>query len=287
MFLLHGDAKYIDVLERVLYNGLISGVSLSGDRFFYQNPLESKGRRERSPWFEVACCPGNIVRFIPSFPGYIYAQKDQRLYVNLFVQSGTTVVVNGQKVSLSQETRYPWEGHVTITIDPEREEEFAVLVRIPGWAQNEPVPSDLYRFLDESAGSAAIRVNDTSYPFEMEKGFAKIRRKWKKGDRVELILPMPIRRVGSHEKVQDNQDKMALQRGPIVYCFEGVDNEGHVLDRSLAVNAPWETRFLQGQLGGLMVIEGSFSDKSPATAVPYYAWAHRGADEMAVWMRLK
>jgi DUF1680 family protein len=284
MFLLHGDAKYIDVLERILYNGLISGVSLNGDRFFYQNPLESKGSRERSPWFEVACCPGNIVRFIPSFPGYIYAKKGDSLYVNLFVQSQTSIPLKSQTVSLSQETRYPWEGNVTLTVDPEKEEELTVLIRIPGWAQNQPVPSDLYRFKDEHTDDVGLRINDMPYPIETEKGFAKIKKKWTQGDRIELTLPMPIRRVLGHEKVPDNQGKMALERGPVVYCLEGVDNEGRVLGRSIPDNSSMETRFLPELLGGLMVIEGSFSDDGPLTAVPYYAWAHRGAGEMAVWI---
>ncbi len=287
MFLLHGEAKYIDVMERVLYNGLISGISLKGDCFFYQNPLESTGRYERSPWFEVACCPGNIVRFIPSFPGYIYAKTDDNLYINLFVQSRANIEFKNQTVQLNQETRYPWEGNVQITVDPEEEGEFVVHVRIPGWAQGQPVPSDLYLFLDEHANDVDIRVNGMPYPIEMENGFAKLRRKWKKGDRIELNLPMPIRRVQSHENVQDNQGKIALQRGPIVYCFEGVDNVDRVLDRSLPDSSSLETEFLPDLLGGLVVIKGRFSDKSPLTAIPYYAWAHRGAGEMAVWINHK
>jgi DUF1680 family protein len=284
MFLLHGEAKYIDVMERTLYNSLISGVSLNGDRFFYQNPLESKGRRERSPWFEVACCPGNIVRFIPSFPGYIYAKRDDSLYVNLFVQSRINVELMNQKVSLSQETRYPWEGNVHINVDPDEEGEFAVLIRIPGWARGQPVPSDLYRFLDEHTDDVDIRISGTPYPIERENGYAKLRRTWKKGDRIELNLSMPVRRVQSHENVQDNQGKIALQRGPIVYCFEGVDNEGRVLNRSLPDDSRWKTEFHPDLLGGLTVIKGSFSDKRPFAAIPYYAWAHRGAGEMAVWI---
>jgi DUF1680 family protein len=284
MFLLHGDAKYIDVLERVLYNGLISGVSLNGDRFFYQNPLESRGKVERSPWFEVACCPGNIVRFIPSFPGYVYAKRDSSLYVNLFVQSSAKIERTGQTVRLRQETRYPWEGEVKITVDPEREEEFAVFVRVPGWAQGQPVPSDLYRFLDEQDENIGIRVNGDSFPFEMEKGFARLNRKWSPGDTIELRLPMPVRRVASHENVEDNQGKVALQRGPIVFCFEGVDNADRVLDRFLPDDSPLETEFLPDLLGGLVIVKGVSADNDPLTAIPYYAWAHRGAGEMAVWI---
>lgn len=285
MFLLHGEAKYIDVMERILYNGLISGVSLTGDRFFYQNPLESGGRRERSPWFEVACCPGNIVRFIPSFPGYIYARADDNLYINLFVRNETNIKIKNQRVRLGQDTLYPWEGKVKITIDPEKDMEFGILVRIPGWAQDQPVPSDLYRFLDEQEMTIDIRVNGAQYPIEWEKGYARLRRKWTPGDTIELGLPMPVRRVLSHENVQDNRGKVALQRGPIVYCFEGADNAGRVLDRVLPDDARLETHFLPDLLGGLTVIQGRSADKSSLTAIPYYAWAHRGAGEMAVWIQ--
>jgi len=285
MFLLHGEAKYIDVMERVLYNGLISGVSLNGDRFFYQNPLESRGRNERSPWFEVACCPGNIVRFIPSFPGYVYAKRDNSLYVNLFVESTAKIELANQAVRLHQETRYPWEGEVKITVDPERKEEFVVFVRVPGWAQDQPVPSDLYRFLDEQEDNIDIQVNGNSFPFAMEKGYAQLHRKWKPGDMIELGLPMPVRKVLSHEDVKENVGKVALQRGPIVYCFEGADNAGQVLDRALPDDSLLETEFLPDLLGGLVIIKDSSAEKRQLTAIPYYAWAHREADEMAVWIR--
>jgi len=224
------------------------------------------------------------VRFIPSFPGYIYAKKDDNLYVNLFVQSKANIELKNQTVRLSQETRYPWEGNVQINVHPEEEGEFAVYVRIPGWAQGQPVPSDLYRFLDEHANDVDIRVNGTPYPIGMENGFAKLKRKWKQGDRIELNLPMPVRRVQSHENVQDNHGKIALQRGPIVYCFEGVDNADRVLDRSLPDDSSLETEFFPDLLGGLVVIKSTALDKSPITAIPYYAWAHRGAGEMAVWI---
>ena len=284
MFLLHGKAKYIDVLERVLFNGLVSGVSLEGDCFFYQNPLESRGRRERSPWFEVACCPGNIVRFIPSFPGYIYAKKDNDLYINLFVQSKANIEMKNQTVRLSQETRYPWEGNIQISVQPEKAGEFTVFVRIPGWAQGQPVPSDLYRFEDEHINSPEIQINGTPYPLKMENGFARLNRKWEAEDRIELSLSMPVRRVSSHEGVQENQGKVAIQRGPIVYCFEGADNAGQVLDLVLPDDSRLETQFLPELLGGLVVIKGNSIDNRPLIAIPYYAWAHRGAGEMAVWI---
>ncbi len=298
MFLLHGEARYIDVLERILYNGLISGVSLEGDRFFYQNPLESGGGYQRSPWFEVACCPGNIVRFVPSFPGYIYAKKNDSLYVNLFVQSQANFDLQDCSVQIRQETRYPWEGEVKISIDPDREETFEIMVRIPAWARNLPIPSGLYDFLDKPEENIRLRVNSQSYPLVMDRGFARISRKWKAGDKVELDLPMPVRRVLSHENVQDNRGKVALQRGPIVYCLEGVDNEGRVVDLFLPDGSPLEPEFRPEMLGGVYIIKGTGIEEvkdeesgtlspqeRPLLAIPYYAWAHRGAGEMTVWIR--
>jgi hypothetical protein len=287
MFLLHGDAKYVDILERVLYNGLISGVSLNGDRFFYQNPLESRGSRERSPWFEVACCPGNIVRFLPSFPGYIYAKKDDSLFINLYVRSEATVEMKDQTVRLNQETRYPWEGTIQITVHPEIEEKFTIYARIPGWTRGQPVPSDLYRFLEEHKNKAEIHINGEPCRFEMENGYARLDRKWKRGDRIEMSLPMPVHRVQSHENVHGNRGKVALQRGPILYCFEAADNSGRVLGLTLPDDSPLETKFHPDLLGGVVVIESTAADKSALTAIPYYAWAHRGAGEMAVWIKNK
>jgi len=224
MFLLGGDAKYIDVLERVIYNGFLSGISLSGDKFFYPNPLASDGDYQRSPWFGCACCPTNIVRFMPSLPGYAYAQQGNVLYVNLFIGGSATIKMDNNTVRLEQQTRYPWDGDVKITVEPKRSGELTICVRIPGWAQNEPVPSDLYRFLNESSEKVTLKVNGESVDLNIDKGFASINRRWEKGDTIELGLPMPIRRVVSHPNVKDNAGRTAVQRGPVVYCFEGVDN---------------------------------------------------------------
>ena len=297
LFLLHGDARYIDVMERVLYNGLISGVSLSGDRFFYQNPLESKGKYERSPWFEVACCPGNITRFIPSFPGYVYAQRNGILYVNLFVGDTAKIIVENNSVEIKQETRYPWEGVVKITIDPERSAEFTLNIRIPGWAQNIPVPSDLYRYMRKRNEEVKLTVNGNPFTMDIERGYARIRRRWRRGDVVELDLPMPVRRVICNENVKDNRGKVALERGPLVYCAEWVDNGGGVLDLLLPDSIELESKYQEDMLGGIVIIKGKVfelkkSDDGKFTgridreliAIPYYAWAHRGEGEMAVWL---
>jgi len=297
LFLLHGDAKYIDVLERVLYNGLISGVSLRGDRFFYPNPLESHGQYKRSPWFGCACCPGNITRFIPSFPGYVYAQRNGILYVNLFVGGTAKVMVENNSVGIKQETGYPWDGDVKIFMDPESTEEFAIYVRIPGWAQNRPVPSDLYRYLNRSEKEVTLKVNGEQIALDMESGYAQIRRRWRKGDVVELDLPMPVMRVICNENVKDNRGKVALERGPLVYCAEWVDNAGGVFNLFLPDNMELYSEYQEEMLGGVVVIKGkaielqkSYDGKSTRKinreliAIPYYAWAHRGEGEMAVWL---
>jgi DUF1680 family protein len=256
MFLSHGDAKYIDVLERTLYNGLLSGVSLSGDRFFYPNPLESQGQYRRSPWFTCACCPGNIARFIPAVPGYIYAHSEDKLYVNLFVNGSGTILIGDNTVQIRQKTRYPWDGLVKMTVEPQRSDKFTICIRIPGWAQNQPVPSDLYRFADSSNEKVCLSVNGKEIALDMEKGFACIERMWNKGDVIEMNLPMPVRRVVSHKAVHANTGRVALQRGPIVYCAEGLDNDGHALNLLLPDNAELRTEHRKNLLGGVTVICG-------------------------------
>lgn len=299
LFLLHGEAKYIDVLERTLYNGLISGVSLEGDKFFYPNPLESDGRHERSAWFGCACCPGNVTRFMASVPGYAYAHRDDRLYVNLFVAGKATLKMADQTVTLKQETRYPWDGAVRLTVEPEQSgKEFTLAVRIPGWARNEPVPSDLYRFMQENAERPTLKVNGRSTPLQLSQGYATIRRAWNNGDVVELNLPMPIRRVLCYEKVEANTGKVALQRGPIVYCVEWPDIEdGHVLNLLLTDDVQLKSEYRHEMLGGVEVLRGQAVSLTEAKqgqsiiqkptellAIPYYAWAHRGKGQMAVWL---
>ena len=296
-FLLHGDAKYIDVLERVIYNGLISGVSLSGDLFFYPNPLASYGQHERSPWFNCACCPSNISRFMPSVPGYVYAQRDNDLYVNLFVQSQVDVDLAGHKVALKQTTDYPWDGKIRIDVEPERTGTFAIFVRIPGWARNSPLPSDLYRFMDETEVTPSLKVNGEAMPLDLENGYVQLRRSWVSGDTIDLELPMPVRRVISHDKVEDNRGRVALQRGPLVFTAEGLDNGGNVSHLVLPDESQLTAEFRESLFGGVTVITGSatalfgqgegalFIEKQQDfVAIPYYAWAHRGKGEMAVWL---
>ena len=295
MFLLHGDAKYIDVLERVLYNGFLSGVSLEGDKFFYPNPLASDGKHQRSPWFDCACCPTNVVRFVPSVPGYAYAQQSDSVYINLFVGGSAKIRIEGNDVRLTQQTDYPWDGEIKITVEPELLQEFAVCVRVPGWALNQPVPSDLYKYMNKSDEKVELEVNGEAVAVDVQKGFARIHREWKKGDVIQLNLPMPIRRVFCNKKVKVNLGRVALQRGPIVYCAEEADNGPNVRRLVLSTDIRLKPEFREDLLGGLCVITGTirswhreeeyvFPDKQDFVAIPYYAWSHRGAGEMAVWL---
>lgn len=297
MFLLHGEAQYIDVLEKVIYNGMLSGVALSGDLFFYPNPLESSGQHTRSSWFNCACCPSNISRFLPSIPGYVYAQSGKSLFVNLFVDSQADIVLNGTKISVSQETDYPWEGRVQIRLEPESVKRWTVHVRIPGWAVEQPVPSDLYHYIDNVDEVPILMVNGETIPLNMDKGYVPIQRVWKRGDTIELNLPMPVRRVESHPEVKGNSGKIALVRGPIVYCAEWPDNSGHVSNLILPDDTRFNVEHHPDLLNGVTVIKGQAlalyggeeklatrTEKQEFTAIPYYSWAHRGPGEMVVWL---
>jgi DUF1680 family protein len=299
LFLLHGDAKYVDVMERTLYNGLLSGVSLDGKRFFYPNPLESDGQHQRSPWFGVACCPGNMTRFLASVPGYIYAHRGNSIYVNLYA-AGTAEIDLGkaQRVKVTQQTRYPWDGSVRLEVEPQKKTKLTMNLRVPGWARNEPVPSDLYQFQDTTPQPVTLKVNGKAMRVQLEKGYASITRAWKKGDVVELDLPMPVQRVRANALVEEDAGKVALQRGPLVYCVEWPDvKDGHVVNLLLPNSEPLTADFRPDLLGGIEVIKGEAinlryadarknvaTEKTALTAIPYYAWANRGRGEMAVWL---
>lgn len=296
LFLLHGDAKYYDILERTLYNGLISGVSLDGGGFFYPNPLESMGQHQRQPWFGCACCPSNICRFIPSLPGYVYAVKDNQVYVNLFMGNEAELKVGGKKVILHQETRYPWDGHVTLTVDKNAAGTFAMKIRIPGWVRNQVVPSDLYTYSDGKRPGYSVKVNGEAVTSALEQGYFTIERKWKKGDRVELQLDMEVRTVKANGKVEADRGRMAVERGPIVYCAEWPDNSFNVLSLLMNQHPQFEVVERPDLLYGLNQIktpvqtleydeQGRLVVKDQElTLIPYYAWAHRGPGNMAVWL---
>ncbi|NQU54982.1 MAG: glycoside hydrolase family 127 protein [Bacteroidetes bacterium] len=292
LFLNDADAKYYDVLERTLYNGVISGVSLSGDKFFYDIPLESVHNHERAPWFGCACCPGNVTRFMASIPGYVYAVGENSIFVNLFAQCDAEIRVDKSVVKIRQETRYPWEGNVKLKIEKAPEGKMALMVRIPGWAQNQVVPSNLYNFMNENSEQFVIKVNGKTISTKLNKGYAGIKRNWKRGDVVELELPMPVRKVLTNDKVENNQGKFALQRGPVVYCFEDKDNSnGWMFDNFVDTNTAVENQFEEELLGGVVSLTMEAKNISEqgiqATtlrAIPYYTWNNRGTSNMLVWM---
>lgn len=298
LFLRHGDARYVDVFERTLYNGFLSGVSLSGDRFFYPNPLESRSGGVRSPWFDCACCPPNVVRMMAALPGCVYAQDADGLYVNLFVGSRAETRLNGQTVRLSQQTDYPWAGHVRLTVDPAHPAKFALRVRIPGWARETPLPGSLYRYADKPSGIPMVSVNGSPVTLTPAKGYAILDRLWKHGEVVTLELPMPVRRLAADARVREDKGRIALQRGPLVYCAEGVDqHDGRVLSLAIRDNDKITARLRKDLLGGVVTLTstaalvGRDQDGRPKalrgerlTAIPYYAWANRGRGEMAVWL---
>ena len=297
MFLLHGESKYYDVLERTLYNGLISGVSLEGNGFFYPNPLESIGQHQRQAWFGCACCPSNIARFIPSVPGYVYAVKDNALYVNLFMPNTMKQKVLGKEVVLSQQTVYPWNGDIDITVDKTAlRKEMALKIRIPGWVKGDVVPSDLYKYADGKRLGYTVCLNGEKVESELEDGYFVITRKWKKGDKVSVHFDMEPRVVKAHQMVRADQGRIAVERGPLVYCAEWPDNAGFSVRSILMNQAPQFSTYHVQELFGLEKIttcaqtlsfgeDGRLAAKDVLlTLIPYYAWCHRGSGEMAVWL---
>jgi DUF1680 family protein len=297
MFLFHGNAKYIDIMERSLYNGVISGVSLDGKTFFYPNPLESSHGHARSPWFGCACCPSNICRFIASVPGYVYAIRDRAVYVNLFVDSRATLEVAGQQVRCVQETDYPWNGRIRLKVTPERPASLTLKIRIPDWARTRLDSTALYRFADPAPAAPRIEVNGQAVPLELDRGYVTLTRQWNGQDTVDIHLPMPVQRVLCDERVTENVGKAALQRGPLVYCLEYPDvTGGKVLNLLLEVDAKLTAQHQDPLLGGVTTLAGSAQElrrtqgeeitHSPRAfrAIPYYAWAHRGQGPMSVWI---
>lgn len=275
MNLLHRHGRYADVVERVLYNGFLSGVSLAGDRFFYVNPLASRGGHHRQAWYGTACCPVNVVRFLPSLPGYVYATSDEGLYVNLYAAGEADVTVKGSKLHVKQETRYPWDGAVKLTLTPQRPGPFSVYLRIPEWCEGPTFRVNGERIKD-------VVVSD---------GYLPVRVIWKPGDAIELDLPMPIRRVKADARVKANVGRVALQRGPVVYCAEAVDNGGRVDDLVLPPDSELNAERRDDLLGGVTALTGTAQRRTkdgtePAKflAVPYYAWDHRDPGQMAVWL---
>ena len=304
MFLLHGDAKYIDVLEKILYNGFISGVGLDGKSFFYSNAMEidngdrpNDAERKRSGWFSCACCPPNVARLMASVPGYIYAQHDHEIFVNLYMSSKTDFSFDKKKIAITQESNYPWEGKIVISVDPSSKSKFNLSLRIPGWAIGKAMPTSLYSFTERSTEQPTIFVNGNPVPLTMTNGYVTLNREWKRGDKVEINLPMPVHHVSAHRLVSDDQGKVAIQRGPIIYCAEWKDNSGATSNLLLPENANMTYEFKADFIGGLGVIHSrvpAVSINAGGTsvetklqefkAIPYFSWANRGEGEMKVWL---
>ena len=300
MNLLTGESKYIDVLEKSLYNGALDGLSFSGDRFFYGNPLSSKGDYQRSEWFGTACCPSNIARLIESLGDYIYAKSDNDIWVNLFVGSNASVDLKNNTVQLEQRTNYPWEGDVQMIVSPQKKSKFSLHIRIPGWAQNQPSPGATYRFLDNSAKKWTLTLNGQTIPYTLIDGYAVINKEWKKGDIISLALPIETKKVIAIDSIADDRNKISLQRGPLMYCFEHTDNGGKVANIYIPDNIEFSNNFENNLLGGIMKLEAvapsiKISDDGLSVttenkriaAIPYFAWANRGAGQMQVWMPRK
>ena len=296
LFLLHGQSKYYDVLERTLYNGLLSGVSLDGDGFFYPNPLESVGQHVRQPWFGCACCPSNICRFIPSVPGYVYAVKDKSLYVNLFMSNEATLDVDGRPVDIEQTTRYPWDGDIALRIRKNRAGTFTLKIRIPGWVRGEAVPSDLYTYDDGLKLNYTVSLNGTPVTGALQDGYFCITRRWRTDDRVDVHFDMEARTVKAHPAVEADRGRIAVERGPLVYCAEWPDNDfdigSIILNRRPTFTSVKRPELLRGivqlQTKAQALAYGSDGRLTATdvtlTLTPYYAWAHRGAGKMAVWL---
>jgi DUF1680 family protein len=299
LFLLHGQSKFIDILEKTLYNSMLSGVSLSADRFFYPNPLASDGQQERQAWFGCACCPSNVARFVPAIPGYVYAATDNELYVNLFISNDATVNLGRKKVSISQKANFPWDGKVEISVNPETRQKFELKIRIPGWAKNEAIPGGLYKFTDQNAEPVTISVNGEKVEVSgLPDGYASISRKWKEGDKVEINFPMYVRKVVADEKIKEDTGKIAFQRGPVIYCAEWPDNNtGNILDLIVKKDAAFSTEFVPSLLQGTQVIKTTGSqtrrtsndsieilNEEQVTLIPYALWNNRGPGQMMVWI---
>ena len=286
MFLATGESKYIDVCERALYNNVLSGVSLSGDKFFYDNPLESDGEHERQKWFGCACCPGNITRFVASVPGYIYAQQGKDIFVNLYVQ-GKAKIGN---VELEQTTDYPWDGKIRVKVT-KGSGKFAIKLRIPSWLKTSPTNNDLYQYQDK-AKTYSVSVNGQAlYPENCD--YITLNRSWKKGDVIELNFPMDVRRIVANDNAEDDCGKVAFERGPIVFCLEGNDQaDGKVFNKYILNTSSIQAHFEQNLLNGVMVLEGDAKELQQNgevkdvkfRAIPYSTWNNRGSQQMEIWV---
>ena len=292
MFLATGESKYYDIVERALYNGVMSGVSLSGDRFFYDNPLQSMGEHDRAEWFGCACCPGNVTRFVASVPNYVYATQGSDIYVNLYAQGDAELTTANGKVKMVQTTGYPWDGKVAIEVTPETEGQFAIRLRIPSWVKDAPANNDLYTYINK-VKNYTLKVNGSAVQATQGDGYATIARTWKAGDVIELDLPMEVRQIKANDQVEVNRGKLAIERGPIMFCLEGQDQaDGKVFNKFIPAGTPMEATYEAGLLNGVMTLTGTAKEVDlegnvkdvPFKAIPYSTWNNRGRDHMTIWI---
>jgi uncharacterized protein len=289
LFQLTGDSKYYDIVERTLYNSLISGISLDGQKFFYPNPLESDGQYKfnfgactRQSWFDCSCCPTNLIRFVPSIPGIIYSTQDDTLYVNLFMANKAKAKIKNKELVIRQETGYPWDGSISIILEPAQKDQFTVKVRVPGWAQNDVAPGDLYDYVDKTPSKPVLRINGTEEPLLLRRGYAEITRTWSSGDKITLELPMEVRRVVTRKEVRDNINKVAFEYGPLVYCAEEADNNKF---SALAIpGGDFPSKVVPAKVvtEDVKMIEAALPGGS-LKLIPYYVWSNRCVGKMKVW----
>jgi DUF1680 family protein len=298
MSLLHGQSKYADIMEYLIYNTVISGVSLKGNEFFYRNLLESTGNYYRREWIDPPCCPTSIVRFLPEIGSLIYAKDNNAIYVNHFIGNEANIQLKNEHINLKMQSNYPWEGNVTIRVSPENTTLFKLHVRIPGWTSGEFIPgSDLYSFPDASAktsSSAVIKLNGAliDQP-SIINGYLVIEKKWTKGDQVTLDFPMKSHAVFGHPAIKEIKGKVALMRGPIVYCMEEADNPAYFTDNE-AFSIKYDSitgEFDNDLLGGLVKLKCKASNTAnqnmELTYIPYYSWANRENGKMMIWAPYK
>ena len=292
LFLLTGNSKYYDIIERTLYNGLISGISLDGKKFFYPNPTEADGEYKfnqgactRKSWFDCSCCPTNLIRFLPSIPGLVYAADKDTLFVNLFISNSAQVLIDSEKIEVVQETDYPWDGKITITVNPETAKTFTLKLRIPGWAQNNAVSGDLYSYLNKGQNKIKLTVNGNEESIKLKNGYAEISREWSKEDKVELVMPMKVHEVIADEKVQEDSNKIAFEYGPIVYCAEEIDNR-QIADIVIPESMDFTVEKRKILSDKVISIKGN-ADNKELLLIPYYLWSNRGIGKMKVWFPRK
>lgn len=286
---LTGKSDYFDVIERSLYNGLISGISLDGKQFFYPNALESDGIHKnnrgsctRQSWFDCSCCPTNLIRFIPSIPGLIYSQNKNTLYVNLYASNTAKVTLENTELAITQQTNYPWNGKIALTVAPKNTATFTLKLRIPGWARNQVLPGDLYHYSSASTAKTKVTINGIPFEGKENNGYISIHRKWKKGDAIAIDFPMEVQKVITNEKVVTNKDKVALEYGPIVYALEEMDNKDNFDAIKINPSETFKVEYNPSLLNGINVIENS-----NLKAIPYYSWSNRGVGKMKVWIDKK